>query len=899
MAADGSTSGWRRAFHLGLARGVPRDVDAELRFHLEERIEELMAERGLSRAEAEALAQSRFGDVRRVRAELEAIDRAGYRRRARGEWLSTLARDARIGVRSLGRSPGFTVAAVLTLALAIGANTAIFSAVNAVLLKPLPTAALDRLVVVENDLPALNLRNAELSPGESEDLFRRTDLFETATAYTRRRPTLEGMGEPRQLQATRSLGRFFDVFGVRPLLGRVYRPDESEEGHHRVVVLSFATWQDLYGGDPAIVGKPMTLNGSDYEIVGVLPRDFRHPRGSDIYQPLLMDKDLRSPVGRSRLFMTFVGRLRPDVTPERLREGLAAEMRRWRGENPGQRSVEGEGPLARALPTTPFIDHLAGKLRPVLAVLMGAVVLVLLIACANVASLQLVRSAGRAREIAVRAALGARRSGIVRQLVVESLLLAVAGGAIGLLLGQLIVALLRHVAPAQFPQLEGLALDVRVLAFTGVIAVGAGLLFGLLPALPASRADLTRALKAGDGRGASAGGAQRRLLQGSVVVQVALTLVLLLGSTLVVRSLVGLLELDPGFRAERVVTMKVTPPGAKYPREQGARFYRDLVDRVRTLPGVQAAGVAFGLPFTGDQDSSPFDIPGIAKSAGTPDRHAEYRVVEGEYFRALGIPVKRGRTFTASDAMGAGNVVMIDESLAKEYFGDVDPVGRTLAQLGSPSGNEWTIVGVVGSVMRAELGEAIKPTIYYHLPQVPWYSGLALAVRTTGDERAAVQSLRAVVRDFEKDALVTDVRSMQERVDRSLGARRLAVWVLSGFGALALMLAVLGIYGVMSYGMTQRRQEIGIRIALGATARDVTRMVLAQGLRLAGLGLVVGLVAFLALGRALEALLYGIAARDPLTLVTVALTVAVAALLASWVPGRRAGRTGTDVLLRA
>ena len=893
-------SRWRRAFHLGVARAVPRDVDTELRFHLEERIDELVTERGLPRAEAEALARERFGDLGRVKAELEEIDRAGYRQRARGEWLDTLGRDVRLGVRSLLRSPGFTVAAVLTLALAIGANTAIFSAVNAVLLKPLPTAALDRLVVVESDLPNVNLKNAQLSPLESEDLFARTEVWESATAYVRRRPRLNGFDEPRQLSATRSIGRFFDVFGVRPLIGRVYRPDESVSGHHRVVVLSHALWQEVYGGDAGVLGKSMDLNGTMFEIVGVLPRDFQHPRGTDIYQPLEMDEDLRSPAGRTRLMMTFVGRMKPGITRERLASVLDAEAAEWRGGDARSRaSHTGTDALANRLVPTPFVDFLAGKLRPVLTVLMGAVVLVLLIACANVASLQLVRATGRAREIAVRAALGARRSGIVRQLLVESLMLALVGGAVGLLVGQVVVASLRHVAPTQFPQLEGLALDLRVLVFTGVVAVCAGLAFGLMPALPASRVDLTRALKAGDGRGATAGGAQRRLLQGSVVVQVALTMVLLLGSTLVVRSLVGLLDVDPGFRAERVLTLKVTPPASKWQREQVPVFYQQLMERLRAVPGVQTAGAAFGVPFTGDFDSTPFDIPGVAKAAGTPQRHAEYRVVTGDYFRALGIQVLRGRTFEPRDAASAGNVIVIDESLAKEYFPGVDPVGRLVRQLGSPNGDTWTVIGVVRAVMRNELGETYKPTVYYHHPQIPWYSGLAVVVRTTGDERAMTGALRAAVRELEPQAMITDIRTMQERVDRSLGARRLAVWVLSGFGALALVLAVLGIYGVMSYGMAQRRQEIGIRIALGATASDVTRMVLVQGLRLAALGLAVGLVAFLAMGRVLDALLYGIGASDPLTLVTVALAVAGAAVLASWVPGRRASRTGTDVLLRA
>ena len=895
--------GSRRLFHLSLARRVTHDVDAELRFHLEERIEELMSEHGMSRTEAEAMAAERFGDVRTVREELVAIDRAGHRRRARGEWLDALARDVRVGLRALGASPGFTVAAVLTLALAIGANTAIFSAVNAVLLRPLPTlpaGALERLVVVRNDMPAMNLRNTQLSPAESEDLFR-LPVFEVAAAHAMRRPTLTGMGEPRQLVATRTLGRFFDVYGVRPIVGRLYRPEESEEGSDPVVVLGWTLWQELYGGDPNVVGKRMTINGTSTEIVGVLPREFHHPREAEAYLPQPMNADMRSPEGRSRLFMTFVGRLKPGVSERALRTALDAEARRWRREMTGIGYTpygRADGTLPNTLVVTPFVEFLAGKLRPVLAVLMGAVTLVLLVACANVASLQLVRSVGRAREIAVRAALGARRGGIVRQLLVESLLLALGGGALGVLLGQLVVSALAHAAPAQFPQLEGLVLDRRVLGFTAAIAIGTGLLFGLLPAITASRVNIGGTLKESGGRGASASRSQHRLLNGSVVVQLALALVLLMGSTLVVRSMVGLLDLDPGFRADKVVTMKVTAPGARWGGERGPEFYRQLVDRVRTMPDVVAVGAAFGLPFSGDQDSTPFEIPTIAKLPGAPERHSEYRVVTGDYFRALGIDVVRGRTFGPEDRSGAGNVVVIDESLAKEYFPGVDPVGRQIRQLGSPTGDLWTVVGVVRSVMRLELGEAIKPTVYYHHPQVPWYNGLAVAVRTSGDEATMVRSLRAAVRDLEPEALVNDVRTMRERIDRSLGARRLAVWVLSGFAALALALAILGIYGVVSYGMAQRQQEIGIRMALGATAADVLRMVLRQGLRMAAVGLAAGIVAFLALGRMLEALLYGVSARDPLVMVAVALAITAAALLASWIPGRRAGRVSAGAVLR-
>ena len=889
-----SPRGWRRVFHLSTARRVPQDVDAELRFHLEERIEELMAE-GMTRPEAIALAERKFGDVASVRREVESIDRESHRRRARGEWRATLARDARVAVRTLRRSPGFAVAALLTLALAIGANTAIFSAVNAVLLHPIPTGALDRLVVVRSDLPALELRDTELSPSESEDLFRRTDLFSAATAYLRRRPTLLGMGEPRQLGATRTLGRFFDVFEVRPLLGRVYRPDESEDGHHRVVVLSYGTWQELYGGDLGIVGRTMDLGGASHEIIGVLPRGFRHPQGTDVYQPFPMDSSMRTPEARSRLIMSFVGRMRDDVTLDGLRTALDVEVRRWTAGS----ATASTSSRSHLLVATPFVEHLAGRLRPVLRILMAAVVLILLIACANVASLQMVRSAGRAREIAVRVALGARRTAVVRQLVVESLVLALAGGALGLLLGQLVVTTLARVAPAQFPQLEGLVLDRWVLGFTMAIAVGAGLAFGLLPALPASRVDVNDALKEGAGRGATGSASRARLLQGSVVLQVAMTLMLLLGSALVFRSFAALLALDPGFRPDHVVTMRVTPPGAKYPPTGIPAFYAQLLERVRALPGVEAAGAVFGLPFT-DQDSSPFSIPGAdASPVGAPPRHAEYRVVTGDYFRAMGIPIVRGRAFAPADGERGPNVVVVDEQLAKQYFPGQDPVGRQLKHLGSARGDTWTIVGVVGSVMRAEIGEQHKATVYYHHPQIPWYSTLVLTVRTSQDAPAVTAALRSVIRRQDPDVLLTDIRTMRERVDQSLGARRLAVFVLGGFAALALVLALLGIYGVVSYGMTQRRQEFGIRMALGATARDVTRMVLRQGALLAAGGVAIGVLAFLLVGGALDALLYGIAARDPLTIVLGMLVVATVALLASWLPARRAASVEPVAALRA
>ena len=886
----------RRVFRLPLARQVGSDVDAELRFHLEERVEELM-DQGMSRAEAEAAAAQRFGDVGKVRDEVVAIDRAGARRRGRGEWLDALARDARVALRHLGRSPAFTLAAVLTLALGIGANAAIFSAVNAVLLRPLPVQDLDRLLVVRSDLVKLGLTDTQLSPAESEDLMTRTDLFESAAAYVGRRPTLTGMGEPRQLSSVRTLGRFFDVFGVRPQLGRFYRPEDSEVGAAPVVVLSDLLWRELSGGDPSFVGRMITLDDQPTEVIGVMPPGFRHPRSADLYVPFRMTARWRSPETRATLITTFVGRVKEGVTPEQLAAGFADQRRRWRESHPG---TYGDDPGAYRLHATPLVTVLAGPLRTVLRVLMGAVALVLVIACANVASLQLVRAAGRAKEFAVRTALGAGRGAIVRQLLVESVLLALAGGLLGLLLGELTVSLLARLAPTQFPQLTGVRMDGRVLAFTAAVALGSGIAFGLVPALRASRTDLSDVMKDAGGRGASLGAGRHRLLQGSVVVQVALTLVLLLGSALTVRSLARLLGVDPGFRADGVYTVKVQPPqGSKYQSADAMpTFYRDAVERVAAIPGVEAAGATYGLPFSGDIDSTPFDIPGQEPAPGEPQRHAEYRVVTGDYFRSMGMQIRRGRALGPGDASGAPNAVVIDETLARQYFEGRDPIGRRIKHLGSPNGNLWTVVGVAANVMRTELGEPPKATVYYAHAQIPWYSGLALTVRSQLDEGQVARLVRAAVKELEPGAVLFDAQMMRERVDRSLGARRLAMAVLTGFAALSLALAVLGLYGVISYGMAQRTREIGIRLALGAQGRDVERMVLAQGLLLALAGLAAGAVVFLGLGRVLASLLYGVGARDPVTLNGCAALLVGTAALATWLPARRAAAVDPAIALR-
>jgi predicted permease len=885
---DDRVPAWRR--YLRFWRPDPRrDVDEEIAFHIESLVVQLTAG-GMSEPEARRVAQRRFGDITTIAGDMLALANERERTMQRADWFDAIARDARYAARQIIHRPGFTTVVIATLALAIGANTAIFSAVDAVILRPLPAAGLDRLHMVKMNLPGIGLMDTELSPGQTEDLFN-LDVVEAGAGYAGASLVLNGVGEARRLSSVRTLGQFFAITGARAQMGRLYRPQESDEGSHRVVVLSHAAWQQVFGGDSTIVGRSVDLNGARFEVIGVMAADAGFPRSADIWVPLMMNTARRTdPAERGRLYVNAVLRVRPGTTGEELKAALDREAVRIQREY--QRSTTD-------FTVTPFVSFLAGELRPVLLVLLGAVGLVLLIACANVGSIQLVRASARAREMAVRSALGAGRGAIVRQLLVEALVLALAGAAVGLLLGKLTIGILGRVASERYPQLAAAQLDGATLLFTLAVTLVAGLLFGLLPALRAARMNLNETLKSGGGRGGSSGRQQHRLLEGSIVVQVALTLMLLLGSVLTVRSFERLLAVDPGFRSQGVFTAKISVPGSKYRSVRLVDAMQTIVERSAAIPGVHAAAAVFGLPFSGDNDSSPFEIVDQPKREGDPERHAEYRVVSGDYFRAMGIPVLRGRVFTPADRGGAPNVVLIDERLARQYFGDADPVGRSVTHLGSPTGNVWTIAGVVGAVMRNELGEEHKATIYYHLPQVPWYSQMALVLRSDLPPAQLAGPLRAAVREFDADIPVHDLRPMQARVESSVGARRLATIVMSGFALLSFALAVLGVYGVISYGTAQRTREIGIRMALGARPNAVSRMVLGSGVAVAAVGIVVGLLLFVAAGKVLEAVLFGVGARDPVTMIGGATVVALAAAIASYLPARRAARVDPLKALRA
>jgi putative ABC transport system permease protein len=797
--------------------------------------------------------------------------------------------------RGLRRAPAFTAAAVLCVALGIGANTAIFSAVSAVLLRPVATPDVDRLVAVRQDLIPLKLLDIELAPPEVLDLAERRELFASVAGFVSRGFVLEHGGTSTRFEGVRTLGDYFGVFRVRPHLGRLYTADDSRDGRHQVAVLTYGLWREQFGGDPSVIGRSVRLNDASHEIVGVLPPEFRYPRNARILLPVRIDSGFaRSQRGRQ--YITAVARLRDGVTPEQAQAGLQSLMASWR-DRYAQASYGVAGQHRMYL--TPFVAFDAGQLRPVLLVLLGAVGVVLLVACANVASLQLVRATSRTRELAVRAALGAERGSLVRRLLGESALLAALGGALGLVIGWAATRLLVWLAPAEQLALRDLRLDAPVLLGTVLATAAAALISGTLPALRGSRVDLRGALQEG-ARGASVGRERHRVLHTAVVAQVALSFVLLLGSGVMLRSMARLLEVDPGFRAARVTTAAITLPFERYAKTTAAiGFYDRLTERLRATPGVEGVGITTWLPMRdGGGSSSPFRVIGRDTTGQGEPPHANLVAVNGEYFRAMGIPLLRGRTFGGADATpptsGASTMsFIIDEQLARQYFPNEDPIGKRLNQ-----GPDGVIVGVVGSVRQEGLGQSHKATIYYHYQQ-GWWSNFTVAVRSTLSDDAAARALRGAVAALDPQVPVYSVARMPDVVSESIGTRRFGVVVLAGFALVSVTLALLGVYGVLSYVVLQRRRELGIRAALGASRSAVARLVLGQGARLAGVGLAAGAVVFLAVGRGLESLVYGVGPRDPVTLLAGAGLLGAAALLASWIPARRAARIDPATSLRS
>ena len=799
--------------------------------------------------------------------------------------MRSLLQDVRYAARRLLKSPGFAVVAVGALTLGIGANTAIFSVVNSVLLRPLPYPEPEQLVQVWESRPLQNMPRTEVAPHEFLAWAGQSQSFRQLAANDFTEYNLTGRGEPERVTGALVTASYFPLFGVSPARGRVFLAEEDEPGKNNVVVLGHDLWRSRFGSDLSVVGQSVSLDGVPCTVVGVMPRGFSLPNGAGLARPIAFGAADRARAGSH--FLNVYGRLKEGVTVARAEGEMAAVAGRVEQDfgdaNAGHRVV-----------LVPLHEQVVGGARTALLVLLGAVGLVLLIACANVANLLLARAAGRRREVAVRSALGASRWRIVRQLLAESLLLSALSGAAGLLLAVWGVDLLVSLDPTGVQRAGEVTLDWRVLGFTLGLSLLTGLLFGLAPALQASKADFNETLKEG---GRSAQGLGRSRLRGALVVsEVALTLVLLVGAGLLVKSFRQLLAVEPGFDPHGVLTMDVALPQAKYAeRQQITSFYERLIEQAAAMPGVEAAGAVSVLPLAGNDNSNFVQIEGRPPQPPGQALRAGRRNVSADYFRALGIPVKRGRAFSASDSGEAPPVVVINEAMARSFFAGEEPVGKRI-RTGDRS--PWVeVVGVVGDVRHRGLDVDTRPEMFFPHLQTPSRQ-MTLAVRTAGDPLALAGPLRERVRELDRDQPVGNVKTMEAWVGESVASRRFSVLLLGVFACVAAGLAALGLYGVVSYTVAQRTHEIGLRVALGASPRDVLRLVIRQGMTLTLVGTAVGLLAALALTRVMSGLLYGVGATDPATFVTVPLLLVAVALLACYLPARRATNVDPMVALR-
>lgn len=807
-------------------------------------------------------------------------------------WLQ----DLRYAVRGLRAARGYAGIAILTLALGIGATTAIVSVINAVLLRPLPYHEPARLVTLEHLYPSLNNLQAPVSAMGFRDYQKLDRLFAGTAVEGFWTPNLTGSGDPERVIGTQVAGDLFGTLGVAPLLGRGLLPDEGAAGVVRTVVLSHGFWQRRFGGEAGIVGRTVVLDGEGYEIVGVMPPGFRDfwSRRVEFWTPLTFRPEQLTDAARTNEYLNFTGRLASGVTPPQAQDELTGFARRLVADYPGAY------PPNWSLTLTTFNDRDTAGVRGALFMLLGAVGLVLLIACANVASLQLARAAARGREIAVRVALGASPGALVRQLLTESMVLALAGGALGLLLALWGVPALLSLGGGNLPPPEEIRIDGLVLGFTFVVSILTGLLFGLAPALQVARTSVQESLKEG-GRGAAGDRASLTLRRGLVVATVALALTLLAGAGLLVRSFARLLSVDPGFRAEHLLTFQVNLPTSKYPNDtlQIAGLER-LVAAVREIPGVTAAAGTSNIPFGGNWSTASFTVEGYQPPDNAPGPWGDSRVVTPDYFHTIGATLKAGRFFTGQDRLGARRVVIVDETLAAKYWPGQDPLGKRISydfNSGDSTATWLEVVGVVGHMLHEGLDAPRRVQVYRPLAQrgIPFLGVLA---RTDGDPLALATAVRQAVRSVDADLPVSNLSTMTDLIAGTTGPRRFSMLLLGAFSALAAVLASVGLYGVMSYLVTQRARELGVRLALGAKANDVLRLVLRQGMRLALAGVAIGLVAALGLSRLLRGMLYQVSAADPLTYVVIPLLLTLVALAATWLPARRATRLDPAVVLR-
>jgi len=807
--------------------------------------------------------------------------------------MNALLKDVRFALRMLAKNPGFAAITVLTLALGIGANTAIFSIINGLLLHPVGIPDASRLVVVRVKYDKLNLKSIVISPTDFADIEDSKQTFSSAAMLADADLNYTAGDLPERLVGAQVSAPWFDVFDARPMLGRTFRAEDDLPGANHVVVLAYRTWRELFGGDGAIAGKTIQLNQQPYKILGVMGPDFAWPSEAALWTPLGLPLAEYGHQNRFNEGFLAVARIKPGVSVSQAESFVLLLTRRLIQSNASDPYYSDSGWGMFVLPLTEFVF---GDLRTPMLVLLGAVGFVLLIACSNIAGLMLARASGRAREYAVRTALGASRWHLVRQTITESLLLAGAGTLLGFALARLGVSALMSLGPEEIVRGVAIHADGYVLWFTTVVGILAGLLFGIAPAWHVSGIRQFDALKEG-GRSGTAGRGRQKFRAVLVVSEVALALVLLVGTGLYIKSLARLGQVNPGFDPRGVMTASLALPENQY-KEAASQiaFYRAVVERLAHEPGVDSAAVTAPLPFTGQPASSSFTIENQVLAPGDPGPHSDLQWVSPEFFSAMRIPLLAGRYFTDLDQNGSQPVVIIDVNLAHEYWPNEDPVGKRLRR-GSRA--PWaTIVGVAGHVYRSALvGDTGKGVCYYPIYQQP-VSSVDLVARTSGNPASLAAAMRETVRAVDPSQPVFDLKTMDERVGASLGPNRLVVSLLSFFSAVALLMAALGLYGVMNYSVTQRTQEIGVRFALGAQKSQVLSLVVGQGLSLAGTGIALGLLAALALARVISSQLFQTSAFDPATFAGMALALLLVAFLATYIPARRAARVDPIVALR-
>ena len=883
-------AGKKRVFRLALFKRSGAAVDEEFAFHLEMRTRELI-EKGMASDTAQAEARRQFGDVEEASKYCKKADEQRERHIMRGETWQQIAQDVRFAVRTLRRSPGFSIVAALTLAIGIGANTAIFSVVQGILLRPLPFADPSRLVMVQSTYHGPPDTS---SPANVYDWRAQNHSLTSMAVYTGHSAVLTGSGDPEQLRGFDVSGDFFAILGVTALEGSsVFAPSDTAFNGTKAVLVNETLWRTRFGGDPKLVDSMLTIDGERYRVAGVIPARSAWPAKAMLWFCFTWDP-AKLADSRDAVFLKTVARLKAGATAASAQADLSAIAARLAQQYPNE-----DAKLDAVV--VPLHEWITGSLRLPLLVLLGGVAFVLLIACANVANLLLVRGVSREGELAVRTALGAGRGRLVRQLVTESMVLSLVGGAIGFVLAIVGTRLLVAAAPTSIPRLDSIRVDGGILAFTLAVTAITGALFGLMPARQMLRPDISKTLREG-GRGVGQRAGSHRARRVLVVAEVALSVVLLAGAGLLIRSFSRLMRVDPGFRTDHSLSFALNLPETKYETpEMQAVFLRAVMERMRAIPGVQSAGAALAMPLSSYGRSSHFAIAGRAPMKQTDEPEAEIRMATPDYFPTMGIRLIRGRGFTPQDDAAGVRVLLITESTAKKFFPNEDPLGKhvTFGWTRHSVPLQGDIVGIVADVKQTSLAAAALPQFWIAYDQWPVPDDMSIVLHTTRDEQSVVADARRAIHELDPDLAIAHVATLENVVAESVAQPRFYMMLLTAFAVVAILLASIGIYGVIAYLVGQRAREIGIRIALGASPSNVVRMVVNEGVAMVAIGIGIGIVGAIALTRLMHALLFDTSSTDPMTYVLVTLVLAAVALVASSVPAMRAAHVDPALAMRA